>query len=1246
MRRSTVAATLRGLVLGCCLLGALLAAPAAQAAAPLLGQWSLNGSHASGPTESTDDASGNGLALTSAVGAMKFGTAEGKFGGYLANASATNLQVTSPLLAPQRITLLAWIKQNGNPGDLRYIAGRGHDGGTCGGSSYALYTGPNTLPGLHFYVRQPGPGGVGVPSDAPSNASVFDNKWHLVAGTYDGTNVRLFVDGAQVGPAKPASGITYAAPIAGSMFYVDGYPPQANCFGNFDFPGQIDEVRVYDRALSSTELSRLAAAPGPAPPVLEPDAGPGPGPQPQVVGPSPNVAVSLAKLPALTAVKNLAILKLDTSGPVVETKIKIDGKAALTVPSSASYVGLSLNKPGDHMISATTIGAGGASASAATHIAATLGPSRAKFPESAISSSTIDLLTTAYENTQCVPDSTVTFGVVEATGCFRPLNPDGTLPPLERALAEEYEKINFIVEHEGKEFIPGGPGQFTTIKRIAADPAKRPFVTDRKLHINGMTVEPLGGASLVVFPAIQRMVSSNVRISYDGSILGSIPVQKSGPLNLDLTSGLKRFTDGNESLPLFSFDTSQAFHDIGGFPINGQVAIVFQKIGESRSTSLKVNVSLPDEITTAAGANPTARVELNADNRRGTYLGLLNIHLGEAFLGPVELANVDFTYNDAGSGDERCSRKWWKATAEVFFVPVDTGQGAGLKLAPPPERNGVAFCAGDFHSAGAKLQFGYPFLPPPVIFPGVTLNEIGLSFQLQKPVVVDGDVELKAAEIVSAHGGLLAAFATPGNPYTFKPGDAGGTVSALTGQTFSSTTFAVGGTVSVEPSQGIGLELGGAHLVYSYPGFIGAGGNAHLNTYLFVVNAGGSLELNTVSRRFNAVVHGEVCLLGGIKVAHVGACAGGEGHISSRGISVCFDILNGTWTPGVGYLYGAKLPEFFAGAAGYGCKPSRFWEENVRGARVSAAPNAPLVFRVKRGEKAKTVELTGAGGAPAVTVIGPDGERLASEADTMLHGKHLSAISAERFNRVWLGVSNAKPGTYRVVPAPGSPLVVNVRATRYEPNAGVKASVTGRGRHLVLHYDAGHATGRKVSFYERGKATWNLLKTVRGGRGKISFVPGFGPGGKRSIAAQVEVGGIPAPLQTLDRFKAPPPPRAGRVRQLRVSRRGGKLTVSWGKVPFSKSYSVVTEASGGAVRTKRVKAKRSRAIVKGIPAAEGGRVEVVAFGPLGDRGKPRRAKFKALRKPKSRLLAFKELGTGATERATKTKKSKGRKSKG
>jgi hypothetical protein len=276
----------------------------AQAASPLIGQWSLDASHEDGGSQVTSDASGAGLDLRAPNGSVHLGT-PARFGtGATLSTNLTPLQVTSPLLAPAQVTLLAWVRQSGNPGTLRYIAGRGDDGLTCGGSTYALYTGYPGMPGLRFYVRSGGPGSSSLTA-APADAAVFDGQWHLVAGTYDGAAARLYVDGALVGsPIAAPPPLTYALG-GGSAFYVDGYAVEGCAlFGNADdWPGAIDEVRVYDRALSASELGRLAAATGPAAPDLVTDASlvapvvaPAPSAPPAPSGPSLPEALQSAAL--------------------------------------------------------------------------------------------------------------------------------------------------------------------------------------------------------------------------------------------------------------------------------------------------------------------------------------------------------------------------------------------------------------------------------------------------------------------------------------------------------------------------------------------------------------------------------------------------------------------------------------------------------------------------------------------------------------------------------------------------------------------------------------------------------------------------------------------------------------------------------------------------------------------------------------------------------------------------------------
>ena len=81
--------------------------------------------------------------------------------------------------------------------------------------------------------------------------------YHIV-GTYDGSEVRLYVDGALVANT-PANG-----PISdyGKDLYIAGFSNLARA-GTDYLPGAIDEVTIWDRALSADEVADLfASGPG------------------------------------------------------------------------------------------------------------------------------------------------------------------------------------------------------------------------------------------------------------------------------------------------------------------------------------------------------------------------------------------------------------------------------------------------------------------------------------------------------------------------------------------------------------------------------------------------------------------------------------------------------------------------------------------------------------------------------------------------------------------------------------------------------------------------------------------------------------------------------------------------------------------------------------------------------------------------------------------------------------------------
>jgi hypothetical protein len=163
----------------------------------------------------------------------------------------------SASLEPQQLTVQAWVKRPGSPGDYKAIVDKGVSG--CIAGSWELNSGPNG--GLNFSVSIPGgpPSNNGLtyahsPDPGPG---IWDGNWHLITGTFDGSTVRLYVDGAQVGSGTPLAGpIAYGLPDSNDLFFA-AYGANANCpgYGNFDYPGVIDEVEIWNRALTPAQIS-------------------------------------------------------------------------------------------------------------------------------------------------------------------------------------------------------------------------------------------------------------------------------------------------------------------------------------------------------------------------------------------------------------------------------------------------------------------------------------------------------------------------------------------------------------------------------------------------------------------------------------------------------------------------------------------------------------------------------------------------------------------------------------------------------------------------------------------------------------------------------------------------------------------------------------------------------------------------------------------------------------------------------
>jgi concanavalin A-like lectin/glucanase superfamily protein len=148
-----------------------------------------------------------------------------------------------------RMTLEAWVRPTGL-GDWRTVLLKERPGHL----SYALYgsTDSNRPAGHVFTTGDMALGGLSV---------LAANTWSHLAFTWDGSTTRLYVNGAQVATAA----LTGTAVTSTGLLRIGG-----NSIWGEWFSGAIDEVRVYNRALTATEIAtdRDTAIGGAAPAAL------------------------------------------------------------------------------------------------------------------------------------------------------------------------------------------------------------------------------------------------------------------------------------------------------------------------------------------------------------------------------------------------------------------------------------------------------------------------------------------------------------------------------------------------------------------------------------------------------------------------------------------------------------------------------------------------------------------------------------------------------------------------------------------------------------------------------------------------------------------------------------------------------------------------------------------------------------------------------------------------------------------
>lgn len=212
------------------------------AGADIVAHWAMDESSGATATDSVGGRSGS----LSPQGAIF--VAGGVSGNALSIDSSLNGLVTVPddaalmFAGNQPFTISLWVKTSLTGWSI--LASKHQSGGQNG---YFLAMNYNEAGKASFYVSSD--------STAVSSASVTDDQWRHIVGVYNTDGTRLiYVDGA------PGQGGVAAANVVANTqpLYLGGLG------GASSYTGLLDDVQIYDQALSATQVLFLFTHPGQA----------------------------------------------------------------------------------------------------------------------------------------------------------------------------------------------------------------------------------------------------------------------------------------------------------------------------------------------------------------------------------------------------------------------------------------------------------------------------------------------------------------------------------------------------------------------------------------------------------------------------------------------------------------------------------------------------------------------------------------------------------------------------------------------------------------------------------------------------------------------------------------------------------------------------------------------------------------------------------------------------------------------
>ncbi|MEX0931437.1 MAG: LamG domain-containing protein, partial [Candidatus Paceibacterota bacterium] len=224
----------------------------------LVGYWTFDGPDIDWDANTVADRSGTGNTGSLINMSTTTSPAEGKIGqalGFDGNDDYVSISDDASQRPQNTISLSTWVRFESltstvvgiAPEGLQYIIFKRNNNSSCfEGYVLSKSTGNNLL----FEITKEGTGCTGaISSDAVSSTAVTTGRWYHVVGTFDGQTMKIYIDGVLEDTQEHAYDLTLstqALRFGSTQQSYDGF-----------LSGDLDETRIYNRALSASEISAL-----------------------------------------------------------------------------------------------------------------------------------------------------------------------------------------------------------------------------------------------------------------------------------------------------------------------------------------------------------------------------------------------------------------------------------------------------------------------------------------------------------------------------------------------------------------------------------------------------------------------------------------------------------------------------------------------------------------------------------------------------------------------------------------------------------------------------------------------------------------------------------------------------------------------------------------------------------------------------------------------------------------------------